>query len=96
MKHRRGIDLGPGEEKQPLAAPGDATDLSGLTFETLREWYALSARCDRCHRHQQIDRSMLEKRFGKTASIHSLSSYLRCTACSNRKRNRFTVLKIER
>jgi hypothetical protein len=90
MRHSRSIDLVPED-----ADPASSKDYEGLTFDTLRQWEILGARCSACQREAWFHRGDLEARYGNQY-LMTLMKRLTCKHCGNREANRFVVGKMKR
>ena len=56
-------------------------------FSDLESWDDLYGYCMKCGHIGPLDRSNLERKYGKGTAVQSLKSKLRCLACKNTEMN---------
>lgn len=67
-----------------------------ITFGNLLEWYELFWRGKHCRREVHLNRSDLQRRFGKQQSILALAPKMRCKRCKNAAGNTIKIGKERR
>jgi hypothetical protein len=95
MKHRRGIDLGR-SPRDSITYMGPILDPVRTTFDDIPEFNAVGCQCPKCEREAWLDRWAVQRKWGATTYLSSLTARLRCRSCRNREANKWILGQLPR